>query len=197
MKQRLYDQAAAALSMALLAGLAATSYYLAELSATLGNGTQVRRVTHEPDYFVDGFSLTRLNAGGQPTFRMSAQRLLHYPDDDSTEFTQPVLVSLDPTRPVVTLRADRGTASREGEQTHLYDQVVMTREEGGGLPPTKVNTDYVLLLANDDIARTDRPVRITRGESSLTGVGMEFNNALRTLDVHSQVRGVWAAPVRK
>ena len=41
------------------------------------------------------------------------------------------------------------------------------------------------------VARTDRPVRIERNGSVLTGVGMEFNNAARSLTVDSRVRGTW------
>jgi len=197
MKQRLYDRAAAAISVALLAGLAGVSYYLAELSATMRGPDKVRKLTHEPDYFVEKFALIRMNVHGDPVFRMSAQRLVHYPDDDSSEFQQPVLVSLDPDKPLVTLRADRGSATSEGEQTHLYDNVLMTRAAVGDKPELQVRTDYVLVLANEDLARTDRPVRITYGASSLTGVGMEFNNAARVLTVQSRVRGVWAAPAQK
>jgi lipopolysaccharide export system protein LptC len=196
MKQRLYDRFAAVLSVLLLAGLAATTYYLAELSSILRGPPAARRVTHEPDYFIEQFALTRMNLRGEPVFRMSAARLVHFPDDDSSEFTSPVLVSLDPARPLVTLRAERGRSTRDGEQTHLHDHVVMTRAPVGDRPELQVRTDYVLVLPNEDVARTDRPVAITYGASSLTGVGMEFNNAARVLNVRSQVRGVWAAPAR-
>jgi lipopolysaccharide export system protein LptC len=37
-------------------------------------------------------------------------------------------------------------------------------------------------------------VRITYGTSSLTGVGMEFDNSSRVLNVLSNVRGVWTPP---
>jgi len=196
MKQRFYDRFAAVLSIVLLAGLAGTTYYLAELSSIFRGPRAARHLSHEPDYFVEHFALTRMNARGEPVFRMSAARLVHFPDDDSSEFVSPVLVSLDPSRPLVTLRADRGRSTRDGEQTHLHDHVVMTRAAAGDKPELQVRTDYVLVLANEDVARTDRPVEITYGGSSLTGVGMEFNNAARVLNVRSQVRGVWAAPAR-
>jgi lipopolysaccharide export system protein LptC len=195
-KQRFYDRTAAAVSLALLAALAGFSYYLAELSEQYPKTTGDRKLVHEPDYFVEHFVLTRVNAAGDPVYRVSADRMLHYPDDDSTEFLRPVLVSLDPKKPLVTLRADRGEASRRGEQTHLRDNVVLTRAASGDQPEMTLTTDHLLLLTEEDIARTDRPVRIEYGRSSLTGVGMEFNNATRVLTVRSKVRGVWAAPLR-
>lgn len=197
MLQRQYDRIAAGISIALLAGLAAISYYLAELSARFERPDAPRAPAHEPDYFVEGLALTRLNREGQPVFRMSADRMLHYPDDDSSEFVRPTLVSLDPVKPLVTLRAERGMATSGGQQTHLHDAVRLTRAAHGDQPALRIDTDYVLVLPDEDLARTDRPVRITYGASSLTGVGMEFDNAARVLKVQSRVQGVWAAPASR
>ncbi len=194
MRARFHDRFAAALSVVLLAGLGAVTYYLAELADQFHVPTSGGQPRHEPDYYVEDFALTRLSQTGAPMFRMSGERLLHYPDDDSSEFFKPFLVSLDPAKPVVTLRADRGDASAAGERTHLHDNVLLTRAAEGTKPELRVATDYVLVLANEDIARTDRPVKITYGKSSLTGVGMEFNNSTRVLNVLSNVRGVWAPP---
>lgn len=197
MKQRAYDRIAALLSIVLLTGLAAVSYYLAELAQRTDRPVASRGPVHEPDYFVEGFALTRSDRNGAPAFRMSAERMEHFPDDDSSAFRKPVLVSLDPARPVVTLRSDRGEATSGGQQTRLFGNVLLTRTGQDGKADLRVETEYVLLLAEEDIARTDRPVRITQGASSLTGVGMEFNNSARVLQVHSRVRGVWAQPAQQ
>lgn len=196
MKQRFYDRLAAILSVVLLAGLAGFSYYLAELAAMADRRPVAREVRHDPDYFVEGLSLTRTDAAGAPTFRMSAARLEHFPDDDSTEFERPVLVSLDPSKPLVTLRAERGRATSGGQRTDLYDRVLLTRAGQQGRPELRIETEQVTLLPEEDIARTDRPVRILHGASSLTGEGMEFDNAARVLKVRSKVHGVWATPTK-
>ena len=73
----------------------------------------------------------------------------------------------------------------------------LARAGGRGDPPLQVDTEYVLLLTRENIARSDREVRITRGASSLTGVGMEFDNAARVLTVQSRVRGVWTTPEQR
>jgi lipopolysaccharide export system protein LptC len=193
-KQRVYDRFAAAFSVALLAILAGATYYLAEFGDQPGGETGVRPLRHEPDYFVDHFALTRLSPTGAPMYRMSGEKLQHYPDDDSSEFSKPLLVSLDPAKPLMTLRADRGRSTAAGEQTQLHDNVLLTRAAQGTTPALRIETDYVLLLSAEDVAKTDRPVRITYGTSSLTGVGMEFDNSSRVLNVLSNVRGVWTPP---
>lgn len=194
MKQRAYDRIAAALSIVLLVGLALTSYYLSVLAERQSPRVQ-RPLTHEPDYFVERFAVTEMNARGQPSFRLEAEGMQHFPDDDSIEFQQPRMFSLDPERPRLTVRAERGRSIENGDVTHLYGDVVMRRTPLDGSPPMVVHTDYALVLPDEEIVRTDRPVKITQGGSVLTGEGMVFDNAERRLQVDSRVRGVWTGPV--
>ncbi len=70
----------------LLAVLAAFTYYLAELADQFRDSLRPRPLAHEPDYFVERFAVTRLNQQGEPLYRMSAERLTHFADDDSSEF---------------------------------------------------------------------------------------------------------------
>ena len=191
MKARFHDRLAAAVSVLLLTALAGGSYYLAELSWQMATRPSGQETRHEPDYFVEGLVFTRINAHGAPAFRMSAQRMVHYPDDDSTAFDKPVVDSLDPSQPPIRLVADTGTSTTGGVETHLSGHVVMTRAGTEQEPPMTILTDYVVLFSRTEIAKTDRPVRIERGASVLTGVGMEFNNAARSLLVESQVQGTW------
>lgn len=193
MRARLQDRLAALLSVLLLLALAAFTAYLAR-EAELGQDAPGRRATAgEPDYFVERFSLTRLDERGEPTFRMAAQRLEHFPADDSSVLTQPTLVSLDPGRPRVTLRADRGRTQGRGEETLLEGNVLLVRSSPGDGPPMRLSTDALVLVAGSELARTDRPVRIEQGASVLTGVGMEFDNPTRSFKLLASVRGLWAA----
>jgi len=45
---------------------------------------------------------------------MSATRMVHYPDDDSTELLAPRMVQTKPAEPRITLSAERGAMSRDG-----------------------------------------------------------------------------------
>jgi lipopolysaccharide export system protein LptC len=138
---------------------------------------------------------------GEPSFRLEAQRLQHFPTDDTTLFEEPVMVSLDATRPRITVTADRGRLTTGGDQAHLSGNVVITRAATPTGPPMRADTDYAIVIPDQDIVRTDWPVTVVQGGSRLTGVGMELDNRQRRLRVDSQVRAVWqarapAAPTR-
>ncbi|MFA7664894.1 MAG: LPS export ABC transporter periplasmic protein LptC [Burkholderiaceae bacterium] len=191
MNTRAWDRFAATLSVLLLAVLAAGSYYLAEISRRMTQAPVVDPLRHEPDYFVENVVFTRVDAAGQPAFRLSADRMLHYPDDQSTEYSNPTVISLDPSQPTLRMVSDTGVSSADGIETRLRGNVVLTRDATPQEPMMTVRTDYLVIYSDTEIARTDRPVTIERGTSTLTGVGMEFNNSTRSLTVASRVRGLW------
>jgi lipopolysaccharide export system protein LptC len=190
LNSRLYDRIAAALSLMLLVGLGLFTYYLAAVADRTQQPTG-RRTFDEPDYFVEGLTLTKMNAQGLPAFRLEAEGLRHQPDSDATEFVKPRMVSLDPARPRVVMVADRGLVARDGNETQLVGNVVITRAATPQAEALRAETDYALVLADQDIVRTDRPVRIMQGANLLSGVGMELNNEARQLRLDSNVRTVW------
>lgn len=194
MTPRVYDRLAAGLSLLLLLALAGATFYLATIALQRGGPFIERPLGHEPDYFVEGVVFTRINQRGDPVFRISAERMLHYADDETTAYTKPVAISLDPAKPQLTLRADQGTSSPDGNETHLHGNVVMQRAATATEAAMVATTERLVLHADTEIAVTDQPVRIVQGPSVLTGVGMEFNNAARSLRVDSQVRITWQPP---
>jgi lipopolysaccharide export system protein LptC len=192
LNSRLHDRIAAVLSVMLLAGLGLFTYYLAALpdqtQPSKGRGT-----FDEPDYFVEGLTLTKMNAAGLPAFRLEAEGMRHQPDSDSTDFVKPRMVSLDPDRPRTVVVADRGTMAREGNETRLVGNVILTREATLQTESLRAETDYAVVLPEQDIVRTDRPVRIVRGVNVLTGVGMELDNDTQRFRLDSDVRAVLQA----
>ena len=63
-------------SLTVLGGLAAGSYWLAE-RAHQGDGTRAP-LRHEPDYIVERFEMTRMDLQGVPQYSMNAQQMTHY-----------------------------------------------------------------------------------------------------------------------
>lgn len=190
MRARAWDRLAALLSIALLGALALGAYYLAEIAGRNRLPTAAAGAPSEPDTFVDGLALTRIDAQGQAVYRVQARRSLHYPDD-RIEMTEAIATSLDPKTPRIVVRADRGEADSGAVRTRLSGNVVLTRAADGRNQAIRIVTDEAVVLSGPQIVRTDRPVRITHGRSFLTGVGMEYDNVGRRVRVDSQVRASW------
>jgi lipopolysaccharide export system protein LptC len=194
---RLYDRLAAAVSVGLLLVLAAATYYLAEVAHrfTLPRDPQI--TPDVADAFGEQVLLLRLNDRGEPAFRMSAERMEHFRKTDTTRYSSPTMVSLDPAQPRVTVTARQGRSARESEETVLEGDVRLDRPATATEPAMRITTEFARVFTEREVAVTDRPVVITRGQSTLTGTGMEFNNRDRTLRIDSEARGVWVSERRK
>ena len=166
-------------SLALLAGLATGSYWFAERARL--SDTTARPLGHEIDYTAGNITMTRMDETGRGQYTIDADRLVHYADDDSGEFTHPRVVGAKAERPQMRVRADRGTTTSEGEEVRLYDNVVFNRAAWKGSAPIVAKGPYMLLNPELETLHTDRPVDIVQGGSSTKANGMDYDNAVRQL----------------
>lgn len=151
------------------------------------------RMRHDPDFIAEDFGVTKMGLAGKPEYRLSAARMLHYPDDNSTDIVAPRLEQSRDGEPPIVIRADRGTVSGNGEEAGFSGNVVVVRAAGGGRSELRVETDYLQVIPDRNLARTDKPVIITEGRSRLAGTGMEFNSKTRQFALLSQVRATYDA----
>lgn len=149
--------------------------------------------SHDPDYIVEHFSITDFNGAGDAESALAAANMVHYPDDDSTELLAPRVVQSRPKQPRLTLSADRGTLSQDGEEVFLYDNVLVVRAGIAGNPESRMQTSFLHVVSARSLVRTDREVTITEGGRSMVGRGMEYNNESHQLTLHAQVRGSFEA----
>lgn len=175
----------------LLAGLATLTYWLnIQVQAPVGAGDASKR--HDPDYFVEQFEGTRLGPDGKPRQLLSAARLVHYPDDNTTELQLPNFVAMEPEKPAMRITAQRGLIAANGTDAYFYGDVHAVREaaanpgEGGMLT---LATEYLHFVPDKNWAETDRPVTITEPRAIIHAVGMQLDSKTHVLKLLSQVRG--------
>lgn len=176
--------------LGLMLALAALTFYLDRTVNEEDTHPALRR--HDPDYLVTNFTTTTYDREGAPETKLSAARMLHYPDDDSTELEAPRVVQTKRDEPRVTVRADRGKLERAGEDIYLYENVILEREAGAGHGAARLTTDYLHVVRDRSLVRTDREVKIVEENRSLTGRGMEYNNETGHFTLKSDVRGRFA-----
>ncbi|MFY9315074.1 MAG: LPS export ABC transporter periplasmic protein LptC [Burkholderiales bacterium] len=148
---------------------------------------------HDPDYIVENLKHTRYNAAGAVESTLAAAKMLHYPDDDTTDLIAPRVVQTKPREPRVTVTADRGAVSEDGEEVFLYDNVLLVRDGSGERPETRMSTSFLHLARGGSVISTDREVVITEDERVLSGRGMEYRNDSQELFLRERVRGRYAA----
>jgi lipopolysaccharide export system protein LptC len=188
MSARWYDRIAALISIALLAVLAAVSFYLAEKARRLDVPITKRVINSDPDYFIEGFSMTKTAPDGKPRFRLNATHAKHRPDTDGFELTQPVAISLDPGNAITRISAKHGTTTNGRERTELDGDVVIDRRDKKSGDVLLIETAQLTLLTEQDLAQSDQLVVITQGASQIRGTGMVLNTVTRELRVLADVK---------
>ncbi len=178
-----------------LLGLLALSYWLNQQVQPEAAKPDNRK-RHDPDAIMENFSAVKMNEQGVPRFIMSARKLRHFSDDDSTEVDTPRLTTLSAERPPIHTYAQRGLVSSKGDEVFLHDDVRVIREAGADQEELTLLTEYLHVLPNQDLASTDRPVTIVGAHDTTRAIGLEMDNNARTLRLLAQVRSEHV-PVKK
>lgn len=75
---------------------------------------------HDPDYYIENFIATGLDKNGQRRFVIKADRMAHFPDDDTAIFDKPHVIQYE------TGFAPRHTTADEGWMNSTGDEILMT-----------------------------------------------------------------------
>lgn len=173
--------------LALVTALALLTFWLERTVSVDEAHPSLRR--HDPDYIVSNFRIVTYGPGGIPESTLAARKMVHYPDDDSTDLEAPSLLSTKAGQAPMTLNADRGALSQDGEDTFLYDNVLVVRKEIPLQPELRMQTSFLHIVRGRSLILTDRDVAIDEVGRSLTGRGMEYDNGSRLLHLRERVRG--------
>lgn len=181
--------AAPLLMVAMLAGL---TYWLDQI-AQPAPAVPDKASRHDPDYIVEKLSAVSMSETGAASYTLSAERMLHYPDDDTTVLARPRLVSYTSDKAPVTITSNEGVVSSNGEHVYFRDNVVVTRPAQGKNTEMVLRTAFLHVIPDDNIAKTDRPVTITDAATTVTAVGLEYNSETHVVKLFSNVRGTYDA----
>jgi lipopolysaccharide export system protein LptC len=176
------------------AALALGSFWLLEVMRKQIEDGAPEQARQEPDYYVEKFNFVRMSIDGQAQYNISGKRLEHNPADDSHAIKLPIVNSLSVDRPPMTGHAERALVNSDNSKVHMYNNVHIERPATPNYEYFHLKSEYLLILPDDDIVKTDKPVQITLGASLLTGTGMVANNATRELHLSSNVHATYPPP---
>lgn len=184
------DRITTALPLILVAMLAVFTFWLDRLAQPVPTGVSGAS-RHDPDYLVEGLSAMRMNTAGATAYTLSAKKMVHYPDDDTTLLTTPRLVSLEPDKAPITITSKQALVSSNGKNVYFRDDVHLTRAAFGDSSEMQMNTSYLHVIPDDRVAQTDRPVVLTDMATTVTAAGLELNSETRMLKLQGRVHGTY------
>lgn len=153
---------------------------------------------HDPDYIVSHFTTTQTDIHGKLRYTLAAAEMKHFPDNDATELKQPRYTQYTVDKPYTRVEGLRGDVSSNGDEVKLYDQVKVTREAFAEKGEMTVETDYLEILPNQDLVRTDRPVIIHQAPKTVIhATGMIYEKDKNTVTLLHKVKAHYEKPPLK
>jgi lipopolysaccharide export system protein LptC len=146
---------------------------------------------NEPDYFVEGLSAMRMDRSGHVKHTLEAQRMTHFPQDDLTVLVAPRFVAYGEGHVPVTITSKHARMSGNGEDVYFEDDVRVVRAPEGRLSELVLETSYLHVIPDDNIAKTDKPVTIRDATAVVVASGLELNSETRVLELQGRVRGTF------
>ena len=141
----------------------------------------------EPDYIIEGLDAESYDEQGMLTQQISAEKALHYPQDDITVLEKPAVILHENNQPKWGVKSNSGRLLKN-ETIHLSGEVIILPLQSNGsdfsLSTASLNIDLI-----KQIADTDDTVLIESDNSQLNAQGMTIILDKQLVNFKSQVRG--------
>jgi lipopolysaccharide export system protein LptC len=188
------DRATAWSPVFLLGGLAALTYWL-DAQVQTPPPRRDGSARHDTDLFIEDVRAVKLDPEGRPLQSLVARRADHFGDDQTTEFRDIALGLTQTGRPPFHVTANEATLSGNRESIDFRGNVRATRDAAPASPgearsgPVTLTTEFLHVLPDNEIARTDKAVTIEEPRGIIHAVGLEMDNSETTVKLKSSVRG--------
>ncbi|WP_369597390.1 LPS export ABC transporter periplasmic protein LptC [Rhodoferax sp. TH121] len=181
------------LPLMVMGTLALGTYWLVR-STPVPEAAQAERVRgHEPDYFMQGFSIKTYDASGRMRSEVQGDMARHYPDTQWIEIDSIRIRSFDAQGRLTTASALRGLTTDSGSEVQLIGKAVVVREAdktaGKTQPRMEYRGEFLHAFMDTEVVKSHKPVELTRGNDRFTADALEVDNVDQVIQLRGRVRG--------
>lgn len=153
---------------------------------------------HDPDYIVSNFVTKQTDIDGNLNYQLAAAEMKHYPDNDETDLINPNFTQYSIGKPYTRAQGLYGKVSSNGEQIQLTKQVKITRQAFAEKGEMTLETEYLDILPNQNLVKTDLPVIIRQAPKTVIyATGMVYDKKIKTITLLHKVRAHYEKPLMK
>ena len=196
-----WDRFVLYLPLLIMGGLALATYWLVHNAPAVGAPMAQRPLTHDPDYFMNGFSVRTFDAGGLVRSEVLGDKARHYPDTQWLEIDAIRIKSYDDKGRLTTATATRGLTNEDTSEVQLLGNAVVVREaivpEGGtALPRMEYRGEFLHAFMNTERVISHKPVVLTRGKDRFSADTLDYDNVEQVVQMRGRVRGTLDPNIR-
>lgn len=190
----LWDRLSLYLPIVLMGLVALGTYWLVQSTPVNRAPGVAVPVRHEPDYFMNGFSVRTFAEAGRLKSEVFGAAARHYPDTDTLEIDSVRIRAFDEQGRLTTATANRAVTNSDGSEVQLYGKAQITRDAqankmGQTTPRIEFRGEYLHAFLNTDRVVSNRPVELRRGRDVFQAESMDYDNVRQSMVLQGRVRG--------
>jgi lipopolysaccharide export system protein LptC len=182
------------LPLVFMAVLALGSYWMVRSAQPLAEPVVQRAQRHDPDYFMEGFSVKTFDASGRMRSEVLGDKVRHYPDTQWLEIDSIRIRSFDAKGTLTTATADHGLTNEDGSEVQLMGHALVVREavaekDNRTSPRMQYRSEFLHAFMNTERIKSNKPVELLRGQDRFTANSLDFDNLAQVLQLEGRVHG--------
>ena len=191
--RRVLDRLALYLPAILMAVFALGSWWLVRSLPSFFNETVAQSVRHEPDYFLQNFSVKSFDSQGRLMRELSGEHAQHFPETDTLDIQKVQLRGHSQEGQQVNAVADKALAKGDGTQVTLVGNVHISQpastSANGLRAATEMRSQEIKAFVKEERLVSDVPVEVRRGQDLFTAEKMQMNSKTGEYELSGRVRG--------
>jgi lipopolysaccharide export system protein LptC len=176
-----------------MAALALGSYWLVRTAPEVAVAKRVRPVSHEPDYFIEGFSIKNFDGTGRIRTEVAGSKANHFPDTQTLEIDKVHIRALDESGRVTTASALKAISDKDASEVQLIGNAVVVRQAADPAdqrtPRLEYRGEFLHLFTDTEVVKSHKPVELLRGRDRFSADQLEFDNVAQVLVLNGRVKG--------
>ena len=189
----IWDRFVLYLPLLMMAVLALTTYWLVHSAPKVAEPSMQRALTHDPDYFMNGFSVRTFDVNGRVRSEVLGQKARHFPDTLLLEIEGIRIKSYDDLGRLTTATAIRGVTNEDTSEVQLLGNAVVVRESsvpinGTVLPRMEYRGEFLHAFMTSERVISHKPVVLTRGKDRFIADNLDYDNVEQVILMRGRVR---------
>lgn len=125
------------------------------------------------DTFVNDAYIINYGETGKPKSQIIGEKLFHYPGNEDSEISKPIITFFREQGSPVLISADQGWSNHDGSRIILKGNTVISRERSEHNQYSQLKTPQLTIWPDKEYAETDEKIKITTDTTVVTAVGMQ------------------------
>ncbi len=142
-----------------------------------------------PDGYMESVNAVILDKFGKISMKIDTPKMVHYAENDTTDFTTPELTVYHQSPTPWLITAKNAQATRGIENVLFQEDVTIHHPADFNNPATVIKTNSLLVHPNANTAETADAISMTQPNSLITAVGMFADMNSGNIKLLAQVKG--------